>query len=96
MFKDTFSSDTPPCLYACLLPVSLAEAACCTLPRQVVEVLLEAGTLPLQVVEVLLEAGADVHAEVDEALLWAAENGRSGVVEVLIGAGADVHARVRF
>ena len=40
----------------------------------------------------LLKAGADVHANEDEALRYAAENGYTEIVKILLKAGADVHA----
>ena len=42
--------------------------------------------------EAFLKAGADVHAQDDYALRWAAELGHTRVVGLLLKAGADVHA----
>ena len=46
----------------------------------------------VSVVELLLAAGADVHADGDYALQFAANRGHAGVVELLLAFGADVHA----
>jgi hypothetical protein len=43
-------------------------------------------------VKMLVDAGADVHANDDFALRYAAENGLTAIVKVLLDAGADVHA----
>lgn len=40
----------------------------------------------------MLDAGADVHAQEDWALQWAAERGDEKIVKLLLSAGADVHA----
>jgi hypothetical protein len=50
----------------------------------------------VQIVEALLGAGADVHAENDDALRWAAERGHRDIVAMLLDAGADVHAAKDF
>ena len=41
----------------------------------------------------LLKQGADIHAEGDCALRWAANNGCLDVVKYLVEQGADIHAR---
>ena len=46
----------------------------------------------LSSVKYLIEMGADVHADDDYALRWAAEYGHLDVVRYLIERGADVHA----
>ena len=51
------------------------------------------GFMPIEeAIHLAIQAGADVHANNDEALLYASSNGHLPVVEVLIKAGADVHA----
>jgi len=45
-----------------------------------------------EVVRILLAAGADVHANNDAAIYWAALGGHVEVVRLLLAAGADVHA----
>ena len=44
------------------------------------------------IVEILLAAGADVHANNNSALRWAAIEGHADVVELLLEYGADIHA----
>ena len=46
----------------------------------------------LEIVKYLVDNGADVHANDDEALRWAASNGYLEVVEYLVDNGADIHA----
>jgi hypothetical protein len=50
----------------------------------------QAGFLPG--VKLALKSGADVHADNDIALRWAAQYGHIDVVKVLLDAGANVHA----
>lgn len=45
-----------------------------------------------ETVRALLTAGADVHAEDDMALRWAADYGQTEMVRVLLAGGANVHA----
>ena len=45
-----------------------------------------------KVIRELIAAGADVHANDDAALRWAAGRGHEEIVKLLIAAGADVHA----
>ena len=47
----------------------------------------------MEVVKYLVDNGADIHANDDCALRWAAEHGRLEVVKYLIDNGADIHAR---
>ena len=44
-------------------------------------------------VRVLLKAGADVHADDDYALRWAAEKGHTQTVQILLANGANIHAK---
>ena len=41
----------------------------------------------------LIEHGADIHAENDDALCWAVENGHLNVVKCLVEHGANIHTR---
>ena len=51
------------------------------------------GSMPIEeAVTLAIQAGADVHANNDDALRWASENGHLSVVEFLVKAGANVHA----
>ena len=43
-------------------------------------------------VKLLLEKGADIHAENDSALCYAAVNGHTETVKFLLEQGADIHA----
>jgi len=43
-------------------------------------------------IEMLIKEGADVHADYDCVLQWAAENGHYNVVRMLLENGADIHA----
>ena len=45
-----------------------------------------------ETVKLLLDRGADIHAEDDQALLNAAENGNTEIVKLLLDRGADIHA----
>ena len=45
-----------------------------------------------QAIPDILAAGADLHADDDQALCWAAERGHLPVVQALLAAGADLHA----
>ena len=47
--------------------------------------------IDLQVIKELVEEGADIHANDDLALRWAAENGHLDVVKFLVKEGADIH-----
>ena len=49
------------------------------------------GHLP--VVEFLLFQGADIHAQDDQAFIYAAYNGSVPVVEFLLNQGANIHAQ---
>jgi len=42
-------------------------------------------------IELLLDRGANIHADGDEALRYAAKNGQLEVVELLLAQGADLH-----
>jgi ankyrin repeat protein len=46
----------------------------------------------LETVQYLIENGADIHADNDYALQWAAGNGHLDVVRYLVENGADIHA----
>ncbi len=46
----------------------------------------------VELTRALFDAGADVHANNDCALRWAAERGHTEAVKLLLNAGADVHA----
>lgn len=45
-----------------------------------------------EIIRELIEAGANVHANDDEALRWAASNGNVKLVNLLIEAGANIYA----
>lgn len=47
-------------------------------------------------VKAALAAGADIHAQDDYALQWAASRGHLDVVEYLLAAGSDIHANEDF
>ena len=44
-------------------------------------------------VDSLLDRGADIHANDDKALHWAAGRGHTATVELLLDRGADIHAK---
>ena len=44
----------------------------------------------LEIVSFLIDNGADVHANRDAPLCWAAKNGYTEIVKMLISAGADI------
>ena len=48
--------------------------------------------IDLDVIKDLVKEGADIHANDNEALRWAAENGHLDVVKYLVSMGADIHA----
>jgi hypothetical protein len=52
-----------------------------------------AGHGKINFVKYLLDKGAYMHADNDEALQWACENGYAEIVKMLLDAGADVHTR---
>jgi len=47
----------------------------------------------LEIVKYLVEQGADIHAEDDFALSWAAQLGHLDIVKYLVSKGANTHAR---
>lgn len=51
----------------------------------------EARDGDVKTVQTLLASGADIHAQDDLALCWAAEKGRTSAVQMLLTAGANVH-----
>jgi ankyrin repeat protein len=46
----------------------------------------------LETAKKMVESGADIHAENDYALRWAASYGHLDVVMFLVQSGADIHA----
>jgi len=46
----------------------------------------------VEVFKVIVRQGADIHADDDLALQWAAENGHLEVVKYLVDQGTDIHA----
>ena len=59
--------------------------------KQLFREAVDRGMLP--VVKYLVEAGANVRADDDYVLRWAAHNGHLEVVKYLVSVGADVRAR---
>jgi ankyrin repeat protein len=49
-------------------------------------------TVQTLLVQTLLASGADVHAQDDWALRWAAYDGQTETVQTLLASGANVHA----
>jgi len=46
-----------------------------------------------EIVKLLIESGANIHADNDYAVRWAAKNGHSEIVKLLIESGANIHTK---
>lgn len=52
--------------------------------------------IDLEVVKALIKEGADIHADYDYVLQWAAGSGQFDMVELLVSEGANIHARGEY
>jgi len=80
------------------IALGLEPSPCWIVSRAIVEDRLDDALIDnsnegnAELVGALIAAGADVHADDDYALRWAARYGHADVVELLLEAKADVHA----